>query len=94
MEDLALIPILGVYAVMSAVSFSLYGLDKWKAKAGQWRIPEKTLLGVDLAGGWPGGLAGQRVFHHKSSKKSYQAAFWGIVGLHVAAWGVAGFGGV
>jgi uncharacterized membrane protein YsdA (DUF1294 family) len=85
--------VFGVYAAMSAVSFGLYGVDKWKAAKRQWRVPEKTLLTVDLLGGWPGGLAGQRVFRHKTSKRSYQAAFWGIVALHVAAWGVAGFGG-
>jgi uncharacterized membrane protein YsdA (DUF1294 family) len=85
--------VFGVYAAMSAVSFGLYGVDKWKAAKRQWRVPEKTLLTVDLLCGWPGGLAGQRVFRHKTSKRSYQMAFWGIVVLHVAAWGVAGFGG-
>ncbi len=94
MEHPALIPVLGVYALMSAASFVLYGLDKWKATTGRWRIPEKTLLTVDLLCGWPGGIAGQRVFRHKTSKRSYQAAFWGIVALHAAAWGLIGFGAV
>lgn len=80
--------VVGVYAVMSAVSFALYGIDKWKAGTGRWRIPEKTLLTADLLGGWPGGLAGQRVFRHKTSKRSFQVAFWGVVAVHAALWAV------
>ena len=32
------------YALMTIVTFILYGVDKGKAKKGRWRIPEKTLL--------------------------------------------------
>ena len=32
------------YAIMTAITFVLYGVDKSKAKKGRWRIPEKTLL--------------------------------------------------
>jgi uncharacterized membrane protein YsdA (DUF1294 family) len=40
---------------------------------------------VGLAGGWPGALIAQRLFHHKSKKVSFQGVFWFIVGLHLAA---------
>ena len=79
---------LGVTLVMSLVSFVMYGWDKRAAAKGSWRTSEKTLLLIDLAFGWPGGLAGQRVFKHKRRKTSYMLRFWGIVVLHVIFWGI------
>ena len=38
--------IIGAYIIWNIIVFLLYGVDKLKAKAGAWRIPEKTLLGV------------------------------------------------
>ena len=31
-------------ALLNLLSFSLYGIDKLRAKRGMWRIPEATLL--------------------------------------------------
>lgn len=57
--------------------------DKRSAEAGeQRRIPEATLHLMELLGGWPGALLAQRKFRHKTSKISYQIAFWSIVALH------------
>ena len=75
-----------VYPAMSVVTFTLYADDKLKAKRGEWRIPEHTLHLCELAGGWPGGFAAQRVLRHKSQKPSYQIEFWIIVAIHYAAW--------
>jgi uncharacterized membrane protein YsdA (DUF1294 family) len=33
----------------------------------------------ELAGGWPGAFVAQRIFRHKSTNKSYQSIFWGII---------------
>lgn len=76
-----------VYVVMSAVSFGMYCWDKRRAHGSQWRTPEKTLLTIDLLGGWPGGLAAQRIFRHKNRKGSYQLRFWAIVALHAGVLG-------
>jgi len=46
---------------------------------------ESTLLLVGLLGGWPGALVAQGMFHHKSSKISFQAAFWFSVIANSAA---------
>ena len=43
----------GLLAV-NAAAFFLYGLDKWKAVHGRWRIREMTLLLVAAAGGSAG----------------------------------------
>ena len=53
-------------AAVNVVAFALYGIDKYKAKTGAWRIPEKTLLGVAVIGGSVGAMAGMKYFHHKT----------------------------
>jgi uncharacterized membrane protein YsdA (DUF1294 family) len=52
--------------VVNIVAVVLYGIDKHKAKAGQWRISEKTLIGVAVIGGSIGAFAGMHLFHHKT----------------------------
>ena len=47
------------------------GIDKRKAVRHRWRIPEATLLGLCLLGGALGGLAGMRLFHHKTRKARF-----------------------
>jgi uncharacterized membrane protein YsdA (DUF1294 family) len=42
------------------------GIDKKRAKAGEWRIPEKALFLAALFGGGVGSTLGMYVFHHKT----------------------------
>lgn len=81
-----LIPLFAWTAVASVVSFVLYWLDKRSTVKGRRRIPESTLLGVDLLFGYPGGFLAQRVFRHKGRKRSYQLRFWLIVLLHAVVY--------
>lgn len=53
-------------AGVNVVTFALYGIDKYKAKKGRWRIPERTLLLLPLLGGSAGGILGMAAFHHKT----------------------------
>jgi len=78
--------VVSVYALMSAVAFGLYWIDKQRAIRGQWRIRETTLHLVALLGGWPGAWVARYVFHHKTRKTNYLIVFWTIVGLHACAW--------
>ena len=55
-------------AVMSVITFILYGYDKTQARKSGWRIPEKTLHWMALAGGFPGGWLGRSIFRHKTRK--------------------------
>jgi uncharacterized membrane protein YsdA (DUF1294 family)/cold shock CspA family protein len=71
-----------LYPVMSVLTYALYANDKFRAKQGNWRIPEKSLHLCELTGGWLGGFVAQRRLHHKSTKKSYQLEFWMIVIIH------------
>ena len=50
-------------------------------------MQERTLHLFSLLGGWPGALAAQRLFRHKSSKASFQTTYWITVALNCAALG-------
>lgn len=77
---------LGWYCAMSAVAFGMFWWDKRAAGRGGWRTPEKTLHLVELLGGWPGAMLGQRLLRHKSKKVSYRITLWAIAAVHVAGW--------
>ena len=52
--------------VINVVTFTVYGIDKLKAKQGSWRISEATLLILAVIGGSIGALLGMKVWHHKT----------------------------
>ena len=62
-------------AAVNLVTFTVYGVDKAKARRGAWRVPEKTLFLLPLLGGSLGALLGMRVFHHKTKHWYF---VWGI----------------
>jgi len=57
--------------VINIVAFIVYGIDKWKAKRGSWRIAEATLLVLAVVGGSIGALLGMKVWHHKTKHKKF-----------------------
>ena len=58
--------------VINVVTFLVYGIDKWKAKQGSWRISEATLLILAAFGGSIGALLGMKVWHHKTMHKKFK----------------------
>ena len=60
------------YLVINLLAMFLYALDKHKAIAHQYRIPEKRLLLMGFLGGGPGSLVGMYGFHHKTAKRKFQ----------------------
>lgn len=74
-----------IYFAVGVVSFLSYGADKGFAEAGAWRISESRLHMVDLCCGIIGGLIGQAVYRHKTSKQRFSAVTWLITGVH-AVW--------
>ena len=62
-------------AVLNAFTFLLYGVDKAAARRGGRRVPENLLHLGALMGGWLGALLAQRLFHHKTGKRSFQCVF-------------------
>ena len=57
---------------INIVTFLVYGLDKWKAKQGSWRISEATLLMLAVIGGTIGALLGMQVWRHKTMHKKFK----------------------
>ena len=49
--------------IINIIAFIMYGIDKWKAHRKQWRISEKMLLFL--------ALAGMYIFHHKTLHKKF-----------------------
>ena len=55
-----------IIVIINIVTFIIYGIDKYKAKKGKWRIPENSLIGLAIIGGCIGAYLGMRVWHHKT----------------------------
>ena len=58
--------------VINVVTFLVYGIDKWKAKQGSWRISEATLLILAVIGGSIGALLGMKVWRHKTQHRKFK----------------------
>jgi len=80
------------YVLLGAASLVAYSWDKKAARLGHWRIKEKRLILIDLAGGVIGGLIAQHMYRHKRSKQSFQATMVGVIVFHAALLGAIGIG--
>ncbi len=69
---------LWVFLAANVVAFCAYGVDKWKAARGRWRVPELWLLGFAVPLASPGAWAGIKTFRHKTRKPSF---LWKLVVL-------------
>ena len=58
--------------VINILTFAVYGIDKWKARQGSWRISEATLLMLAVIGGTIGALLGMQVWRHKTMHKKFK----------------------
>ena len=79
-------PLFYIYLALTIVTFAAFGIDKFRAQTHRWRIPERALLGLALAGGAFGALAGMLLFHHKTRKAYFW--WWVLLGclIHAALW--------
>lgn len=57
--------------IINILTFLIFGIDKWKARRGKWRIPEGTLIWMSIIGGSVGALMGMYFFHHKTQKRKF-----------------------
>jgi len=64
--------IIYILIVINILTFLVYGIDKWKAKQGSWRLSEATLLTLAVIGGSIGALLGMQVWHHKTMHKKFK----------------------
>lgn len=69
---------------INAVTFIVYGIDKYKAKKVKWRIPEVTLLLLAVLGGSIGAWMGMKVWHHKTMYKKFKYGIPAILLIQIA----------
>ena len=62
------------YLLVNLIVFAMYGIDKAKAVRNEWRIPEKTLIGLAVLGA-PGALLAMFVFRHKTKRWYFRVFF-------------------
>ena len=55
-----------IFGILSVITFFMYGIDKFKAQRGKWRISEKALLVSSFIGGSVGGFLAMQLFRHKT----------------------------
>lgn len=64
---------------INILTFLLYGIDKWKAQKGKWRIPEETLIWLAIVGGSIGALLGMYLFRHKTKHRKFTLGIPAII---------------
>ena len=69
---------------LNAATFLAFGIDKYKAKHGKWRISEAALLLLALLGGSVGAWCGMKVWHHKTMHKKFRFGIRASFNLQVA----------
>ena len=69
---------------INAVTFIVYGIDKYKAKKAKWRISEATLLLLAVLGGSIGAWMGMKVWHHKTMHKKFKYGIPAILLIQIA----------
>ena len=69
--------------VVNAVAFIMYGIDKYRARNGKWRIPEATLLMLAVVGGSVGAWLGMKVWHHKTRYRKFRYGVPAILLLQI-----------
>ena len=94
-ERVIFVPNMGLHGIiavilglLNAMSFLSFGIDKWKARHGRWRIPEATLLLLAFLGGAPGALLGMKTFHHKTKPRKFTilVPLFLVLQIALAAW--------
>nr|WP_307341444.1 DUF1294 domain-containing protein [Metabacillus malikii] len=55
-----------IYLAVNLISFSLMGIDKNRARRGEWRIKESTIWLIAIIGGALGATLGMNHFRHKT----------------------------
>ena len=68
---------------INAVSFVLFGFDKFLAIKNKRRVPEKELFTVSTIGGAVGGMLAILVFKHKIAKATFMWRFMFIFLLNI-----------
>ena len=71
-------------AVLNLISFGLMAYDKRCAKAGKWRVPEKTLFIAAACFGGLGGVLGMFLCRHKTKHWYFRVFFPVLLAVQIA----------
>ena len=71
------------FVCVNVLTFLVYGIDKWQARQGKWRISEATLLLLAVIGGSIGAWLGMRVWRHKTMHKKFKYGIPAILMIHI-----------
>jgi len=74
------------YLLLSLIGFVSMWQDKRKARNGQYRTPEATLLAIAFLGGAPGTFIAMQIVRHKTQKAKFQLLVPLAILLHATAW--------
>lgn len=58
--------------IINTISLIIFGIDKYFAKKGLWRIKEITLILISIIGGSIGSIICMKIFHHKTLKPLFK----------------------
>ena len=75
------------FVCVNVLTFLVYGIDKWQARQGKWRISEATLLLLAVIGGSIGAWLGMRVWRHKTMHKKFKYGIPAILMIHIIIMG-------
>ena len=73
-----------VLAVLNLISFGLMAYDKRCARAGKWRVPEKTLFLAAACFGGLGGVLGMTICRHKTKHWYFRVFFPLMLAVQIA----------
>ena len=68
---------------INLITFILYGIDKYKARRGKWRISEVTLLMMAAIGGSIGAWTGMQLWHHKTMHRKFRYGVPALLALQI-----------
>lgn len=74
--------ILFFFLLINLLTLVVFGVDKYLATTQRYRISEKSLLILAMAGGCIGAIGAQRLFRHKTQKFRY--VLWMILIVHIS----------
>jgi uncharacterized membrane protein YsdA (DUF1294 family) len=76
-----MLPRLAFFLILvNAITFVAFTIDKRRARSGRYRISERMLLALALAGGTPAALYARRVLRHKTYKEPFRTRLFLIAG--------------
>ncbi|MBD9371890.1 DUF1294 domain-containing protein [Rhizobium sp. ARZ01] len=76
--------VLAILLLLNLTTFLVFWWDKEAARAGEWRVQERTLLGLALVGGSLGAVLAQRLLRHKTRKEPFRSILRLIIGCQLA----------